>query len=48
MIGDKESDMLAGLNAKVKNNLLLIQNPLKTPHSWIQCKDFKEMIDLIK
>ncbi|QTO99254.1 D-glycero-beta-D-manno-heptose 1,7-bisphosphate 7-phosphatase [Helicobacter pylori] len=48
MIGDKESDMLAGLNAKVKNNLLLTQNPLKTPHSWIQCKDLKEMIDWIK
>lgn len=48
MIGDKESDMLAGLNAKVKNNLLLTQNPLKTLHSWIQCKNLKEMIDWIK
>lgn len=48
MIGDKESDMLAGLNAKVKNNLLLSANFLKTPHSWIQCKDLKEMMELIK
>ncbi|MDU9799848.1 HAD hydrolase-like protein, partial [Helicobacter pylori] len=48
MIGDKESDMLAGLNAKVKNNLLLTTNFLKTSHSWIQCQDLKEMMELIK
>ncbi|AFI05384.1 D-glycero-beta-D-manno-heptose 1,7-bisphosphate 7-phosphatase [Helicobacter cetorum] len=47
MIGDKESDIMAGLNAKVKNNILLTTNPLKTSHSWIQCKDFKEIVDLI-
>ena len=48
MIGDKESDMLAGLNAKVKNNLLLTTNFLKTSHSWIQCQNLKEMMELIK
>lgn len=35
MIGDKESDMLVGLNVKVKNNFLLIINFLKILYFWI-------------
>lgn len=35
MIGDKESDMLVGLNVKVKNNFLLVINFLKILYFWI-------------
>ncbi|AFI04284.1 D-glycero-beta-D-manno-heptose 1,7-bisphosphate 7-phosphatase [Helicobacter cetorum] len=48
MIGDKESDVMAGLNAKVKNNILLTTKTIESNNTYKVCHNLNEVIQFIQ